>query len=40
MVNTAIDENNIFRVVDQIQLAYTHIQEFEYFGLQVIGNLN
>ena len=40
MVNTGTVPNNIFRVVQQIQLADMHIQAFGYFGLQGIVNVN
>ena len=39
MVQTGADENNIFRVVYQIQLEDIHHQSHGYFGLIRIGNV-
>ena len=40
MANIGAGAKEIFRMVEQIQLADMHIQAFGYFGLQGIGNLN
>ena len=40
MVDTGAGADNIFRQVEQIQIADMHTQAFRYFVLQIIENLN
>ena len=40
MLKTGAGDMNIFRQVEQIQIADIQVQALWYFGLQGIGNLN